>query len=171
MQNKDNKNNFAYIDGNNLYRGIGNSGWKIDLIRFRRWLHQKYDVVRAYYFIGLVPEEKELYAFLQKAGFILIFKEIAYTKEGKIKGNCDADLTLEVVRDVYENNCNQQVLVTSDGDYSSLVKFMIEKNKLRIILSPSIIEECSILLKKTSAPITYLNDFRGKLGLKRKNPR
>ena len=55
MQNKDNKNNFAYIDGNNLYRGIGNSGWKIDLIRFRRWLHQKYDVVRAYYFIGLVP--------------------------------------------------------------------------------------------------------------------
>jgi len=170
MQDKSKKNNFAYIDGNNLYRGIRNLGWKIDLINFRRWLHQKYDVVRAYYFIGMVPKESELYSFLQKAGFILMFKEISYTKEGDIKGNCDSDLVLESVKDVYENNCNQQVLVASDGDYSSLVKFLIEKEKLRIILSPSIIKECSILLKRTNAPITYLNDIRCKLEFKKKKP-
>jgi hypothetical protein len=29
-------NNFAYIDGNNLYRGVNNSGWKIDFFRFRK---------------------------------------------------------------------------------------------------------------------------------------
>lgn len=170
MHNKQNKNNFAYIDGNNLYRGIGNSGWKIDLVRFRRWLCQKYNVVRAYYFIGLVPEEKELYAFLQKAGFILMFKEVAYTKDGRVKGNCDADLVLEAVRDVYENNCSQQVLIASDGDYASLVKFLTEKKKLRVILSPGVIDECSILLKKTNASITYLNDVRRKLELKKKKP-
>lgn len=171
MEHKDKNNNFAYIDGNNLYRGIGNSGWKIDLINFRKWLRQKYSIVRAYYFIGLVPEEKELYAFLQKAGFILIFKEIAYTEDGKVKGNCDADLVLEAVKDVYENNCDQQVLVASDGDYASLVKFLIGRKKLRAILSPSIIKKCSILLKKINIPMVYLNDIRGKLELKRKSPR
>ncbi|MFA5715516.1 MAG: NYN domain-containing protein [Candidatus Paceibacterota bacterium] len=173
MQHKLKKNNFAYIDGNNLYNSIRNYGWKVDLIRFRKWLYQKYDVVRAYYFIGLIPKENELYAFLQKAGFVLIFKEVVYTKEGTVKGNCDADLVLESVKDVYENSCEKQVLVTSDGDYSSLVKFLINKGKLRIIISPSEKNKCSILLKRTGAPITYLNDTRDLLELfnhKRKSP-
>jgi len=160
MQNKKKKNNFAYIDGNNLYSCIRSYGWKVDLIRFRKWLYQKYDVIRAYYFIGLIPKESELYAFLQKAGFVLIFKEVIYTKEGIIKGNCDADLVLEAVKDVYENSCDKQVLVTSDGDYSSLVRFLIGKEKLRIVISPSEKDRCSILLKKTGAPITYLNDTK-----------
>ncbi|MFZ3055025.1 MAG: NYN domain-containing protein [Minisyncoccales bacterium] len=171
MQHKTKKNNFAYIDGNNLYRGIKKSGWTIDLIRFRKWLYDKYGVVRAYYFIGLVPEEKELHSFLQKAGFILIFKEVAYTADGEIKGNCDADLVLEAVRDVYENKCDKQILVASDGDYSSLIKFLISKDKLKIILSPSVEKKCSILLKKIGAPITYLKEVREMLELKRKNPR
>lgn len=160
MRHKIKKNNFAYIDGNNLYSGIRNSGWKIDLIRFRRWLYQKYDVVRAYYFIGLMPKESELYTFLQEAGFVLIFKEVVYTKEGTVKGNCDADLVLESVKDVYENSCDKQVIVTGDGDYSSLVKFLMAKGKLRVILSPGEKERCSVLLKRTEAPITYLNDVR-----------
>ena len=37
-------NNYAYIDGNNLYRGVNNSGWKIDFSRFRKWLKDKYEV-------------------------------------------------------------------------------------------------------------------------------
>lgn len=27
------ENNFTYIDGNNLYRGVNNSGWRIDFFR------------------------------------------------------------------------------------------------------------------------------------------
>jgi len=41
-----------------------------------------------------------------------------------------------------------------------LIKFLQEKDKLKIILSPSIQKKCSILLKRTSAPIAYLNDKR-----------
>jgi hypothetical protein len=40
-----------------------------------------------------------------------------------------------------------------------------EKNKLRVILSPSIQKRCSILLKRTNAPITYLNDVKNKISL------
>jgi hypothetical protein len=58
--------------------------------------------------------------------------------------------------------------VKLDGDYSSLVKFLQEKNKLKIILSPSVQKRCSILLKRTNAPITYLNDIKNKIALDHK---
>ena len=159
------KNNFAYIDGNNLYRGVNNSGWKINFSRFRKWLGDKYKVTVAYYFVGLVPKEKDMYEALQKAGFTLIFKEVVYDGSGKPKGNCDADLVLQATRDVYENSCEKLILVTSDGDYAGLIKFLKAKNKLKIILSPSVPERCSILLKRTGAPITYLNDIKHKISL------
>ncbi len=162
------ENNYAFIDGNNLYRGVINSGWKVDFFRFRNWLKDKYEINKAYYFIGLIPKEKDMYEALQKAGFTLIFKEVIYDGSGRPKGNCDADLVLRVVRDVYENSCEKIVLVTSDGDYSSLVKFLQEKNKLKIILSPSVQKRCSILLKRTNAPITYLNDIKNKIALDHK---
>ena len=161
-------NNYAFIDGNNLYRGVNNSGWKIDFSRFRKWLSDKHGVSRAYYFIGLIPKEKDLYEALQNAGFTLVFKEVVYDGDGKAKGNCDADLVLRATRDVYENSCEKLILVTSDGDYASLVKFLQEKNKLKIILSPSVQNRCSILLKRTNAPITYLDDIRSKISLDKK---
>lgn len=164
------KNNYAYIDGNNLYRGVNDSGWKVDFVRFRRWLSDKYGVSRAYYFIGLVPQQKDLYTSLQEVGFTLIFKEVVYDGSGHAKGNCDADFVLQSVIDSFENNCEQQILVTSDGDYASLVKFLYNKNKLRVILSPSIKEKCSILLKRTNVPLTYLNDVKNKIALNRKSP-
>lgn len=160
---KQGDNNFAYIDGNNLYRGIKDSGWKLDYSRFRRWLLDKYGVTKAYYFIGLIPKEKDLYTALQEAGFTLIFKEVVYSDNIKPKGNCDADLVLQAVKDAYENNFGKAVLVTSDGDYSCLVKFLQERGELEAVLSPRISKKCSILLKRTGAPITYLDEVKNKI--------
>lgn len=148
--------NFAYIDGANLYRGIISLGWTLDYKRFRVWLREKYAVDRAYIFIGLVAKYKDLYTHLQEAGFTLVFKETTYDGNGQVKGNCDADLVLWVVRDAYENAFEQSIIVSSDGDYAGLVKFLIEKDKIRTILSPN--NRCSILLKRTSAPIAYLDN-------------
>ena len=158
MNKKTEKNNFAYIDGANLHKGLEIFNWQLDYNRFRIWLKEKYNIERAYIFIGLIPKYKDLYTYLQESGFTLIFKETTYKDDGRPKGNCDADLVLQVVRDTYENKFNKAVVVSSDGDYSSLIKFLQEKNKLKIILSPSNIDKCSILLKRTNAPIAYLND-------------
>jgi len=166
------QNNFAYIDGNNLYRGLGNCGWKIDFVRFRKWLSDKYGVTKAYYFIGLVPREKDLYAALQYAGFMLVFKEVVFNGSGIPKGNCDADLVLQSVIDVYENQCDQQILVTSDGDYACLVSFLCKKGKFGALLSPSAPNRCSILLKRLNVCTVYLDahGLREKLQLKEKAP-
>lgn len=165
---KNQRNNYAYIDGANLHRGITGFGWKLDYARFRVWLSEKYSVKNTYIFIGLIPKYKDLYKYLQECGFTLIFKEVVYDGEGKAKGNCDADLVLQVACDTYENKFDKAIIVSSDGDYASLIKFLQEKNKLKIILSPSIQKRCSILLKRTNAPITYLDEVKGKISLNHK---
>ncbi len=154
-------NNFAYIDGANLHKGVGDLGWKLDYKRFRVWLADKHSVTRAYIFLGLVPKHKDTYTFLQEVGFTLVFKETTYDGHGRVKGNCDADLVLRTACDAYEKSFYQAILVSSDGDYASLVKFLQEKQKIRCILSPS--NKCSILLKRTNTPITYLDQVKEKI--------
>ncbi|MEK7217772.1 MAG: NYN domain-containing protein [Patescibacteria group bacterium] len=158
------KNNFAYIDGANLHKGIADLGWKLDYKRFRLWLNNKYQIKRSYLFIGLVPRYKDLYTYLQEVGFTLVFKETTYDGNGKVKGNCDADLVLQVARDTYESKFDKAVVVSSDGDYASLIKFLQEKNKLLAILSPS--NRCSVLLKRTNSKIVYLDWVRSKVNRK-----
>ncbi|HOI60414.1 MAG TPA: NYN domain-containing protein [Candidatus Pacearchaeota archaeon] len=136
-------------------------------MRFRKWLSDKYDVKRAYYFIGMIPKEKDLYVFLQKAGYILIFKEVVYNDIGEPKRNCDTNLVLEAVKDYYEKSCDKQILVASDGDYACLAKFLKEKNGLKTVLSPSLRQKCSILLKRLNVPIVFLYDVKNKVEMKK----
>ncbi|MCX6717268.1 MAG: NYN domain-containing protein, partial [Candidatus Taylorbacteria bacterium] len=116
--------------------------------------------------IGLIPKHKEIYRYLQEAGFMLVFKEVVYDGEGKAKGNCDADLVFQATSDFYEKKFDNAIIITSDGDYASLVKFLSERKKLISVLSPSDKEKCSILLKRTGAKISYINDQRSILSYK-----
>lgn len=150
--------NAAYIDGANLHKGSAQLSWELDYKKLRIWLSEKYCVQHAYLFLGLIPRNKNLYTYLSECGFTLIFKDVTYDGLGKVKGNCDADIVVRVMRDTYENLFAQAVLVSSDGDYASLVSFLIEKNKLETILSSAIAQKCSILLKRTGARIAYIND-------------
>ncbi len=149
---------FAYIDGANLHRGVKSLRWELDYTRLRVWLSDKYGVGRAYLFIGYIPKNKDLYTELQEAGFTLVFKDVIYDGLGKAKGNCDADLIMQAMRDSYEGIAMKAVLVTSDGDYTPLVKFWLEKGQLEVILSPAPDEKCSLLLKRTGAHIAYIGD-------------
>ena len=159
------ENSFAYIDGANLHKGITTLGWSMDYKRFRVWLSEKYGVSIAYLFIGLIPKYKELYKHLQECGFTLVFKEVIYDGDGKPKGNCDADLVLQATRDAYENKFDGALLIASDGDYAGLVRFLLGKHKFLVILSPHPKDKCSILLKRTGAKISYINDQRSNLEL------
>lgn len=156
-----NQENFAYIDGANLYEANKDLGWKLDYPRFRVWLKDKYSVTRAYLFMGMVPKYAPLYKELQEAGFTLVFKQTVYDGNGKPKGNCDADLVLQVVSDFYERRCDKAIIVSSDGDYASTVKFLMERERIEAVVSPS--NNCSILIKRTSVPIVYLDGIKKKV--------
>lgn len=157
-KNGSDRNYFAYIDGANLYKGTEALSWKFDYKRFRIWLKEKYDVKQAYIFLGFVPKYKDLYTRLQEYGYTLVFKEVIFDVEGKAKGNCDADIVVHAMQDAYENKFTKAILVSSDGDFSPLVKFLLSKDKMEIILSPYETKKCSVLLKRTGVKIAYISD-------------
>ncbi|MDP1707190.1 MAG: NYN domain-containing protein [bacterium] len=150
--------NAAYIDGANLHNGVKSLSWNFDYKRFRVWLREKYAVEQAYLFIGMMPKYAELYTRLQKQGYTLAFKDVIYDNNGKAKGNCDADLVVAAMQDAYENKFDSAVLVSSDGDYAPLVKFLIAKEKMLAVVSPYETKKCSVLFKRTGVKIAYIAD-------------
>lgn len=156
--------NYAFIDSQNLNLGIQKLGWKLDYKKFRVYLQEKYGVEKAYMFIGFVALNQKLYDKLQEAGFILKFKPTIPDADGKIKGNVDADLVLQAMIDIAEYE--QAVVVSSDGDFYSLVQHLTEKDKLKAVMS-SDDKNCSTLLKQTAKDkIQYMYDLRDKLEYK-----
>ena len=155
-------NNYAFIDAQNVHNGIKSLGWKLNWQKFRVYLKEKYSVNVAYLFIGYLPLNQDLYTDLQKAGYVLIFKPVIFDTAGKPKGNCDADLVLHTL--VEKDKYDQAVIVTSDGDFYSLVKYLYENGKLEMVLSPYI-KTCSKLLKKEAKEkINYMDNLKGKIG-------
>lgn len=162
------QNNYAFIDGQNLNLSIQDLGWKLDLRKFRVYLSEKYGVGRAYYFIGFIEGNNDLYTSLQSYGYVLIFKPTLKDKEGKVKGNCDADLVLQAMIDI--NEYQQAVIVTGDGDFYSLINYLRKKNKLQCVLVPNMNKYSGLLKKTAQKHIAFMNGLRGKLGYKRKEP-
>ncbi|KKT12694.1 MAG: hypothetical protein UV94_C0041G0005 [Parcubacteria group bacterium GW2011_GWC1_43_30] len=164
---KESKNNFAFIDSQNVNLGIQSMGWNIDWKRFRIYLKEKYQISTAYIFIGYIPQNQKLYSYLQKCGYILIFKPVLPDANGDVKGNVDADLVLQAMIDL--KNYNKALIVTSDGDFYSLVKYLYEQDKLLKVLSPYV-KTCSILLKKSAKEkIVFMDNLKEKLEYKRKS--
>ncbi|MEK7563972.1 MAG: NYN domain-containing protein [Patescibacteria group bacterium] len=145
-----------YIDGNNLYRAAKELGFEIDYKKFRGWLRQKYNPENIYLFIGLVPNRVKFYEYLQECGFILVFKQ-TISVDGRIKGNCDAELVLKNVSDFYTKAFNSCILITGDGDFGCLVEFLEQNKSLTCVLAPDK-NKCSILLRNKNIELTFLND-------------
>lgn len=154
-------NNYAFIDGQNLNLGISKLNWKLDFNKFRIYLKEKYKVSKAYIFIGFLLKNKNLYAFLQQSGYSLIFKPIVFDSGKKPKGNVDADLVLQAIIDF--NNYDRAVIISSDGDFYCLVKYLYENDKLELVMSPDV-KNCSKLLKKTARErIVFMDNLKNKL--------
>ena len=160
------KRNIAFIDGQNLYLGTTRNDWKVDLKKFRVYLHDKYAVQEAYYFIGYVSEkEQDLYNNLQKAGFIVIFKEHNSLLLAKKKGNVDTDIVFEIMKQVAEHKeFSKILLVSGDGDYKKVVDYLIKRNLFEKILFPN--KEFASSLYKKLGPEYF--DYLENTGIRKK---
>ena len=161
-------NNYAFIDSQNLNLAIRDQlGWKLDYKKFRVYLKEKYNVERAYVFIGFVAFNQKLYDRLQEAGFFLKFKPTIPDENGKIKGNIDADMVLQAMIDF--EAYKQALIVSSDGDFYSLVEYLYSENKLEIVLTSDYLH-CSGLLKQVAkGRMHFMDKLRGKLEYKKKS--
>lgn len=157
--------NYAFIDSQNLHLSIQSQGWKIDWKKFRVYLKEKYNVEKAYLFIGFIQGNSNLYKSLQEAEFICIWKPTLVYKDAKIKGNCDAELVLHTM--IQKDNFNKAVIVSGDGDFYCLVDYLIDENKLEKLLIPNSKQYSALLkFKKFSNYKDYIDNLKIKIGLK-----
>ena len=78
-----------------------------------------------------------------------------------VKGNVDADLVLQAM--VEYEKYDRAVIVSSDGDFYSLVKYLYSNKKLEVVISPYV-DTCSVLLRKSAKEkIVFMNNLREKL--------
>jgi len=153
---------YAFIDSQNLYRGVRASGWEIDYLKFRNYLRTKYNVCKAFLFIGYVPKYARLYQYLQECGFILVFKpvlEIHKRNKETYKGNVDGELVLHaMIQFPIYDKC---VIVSGDGDFLCLIEHLHANQKLYKILAPN--QKYSSLLRDYAAYIVQIDLFRNKV--------
>lgn len=110
-----------------------------------------------------------MYTKLQEDGYICVFKPTLLLKDGKVKGNVDAELVLHSI--IEFSNYNQAVIVSGDGDFYCLIEYFIGKNKLRKVLAPNQYSYSS-LLDRLSTPenniLHFINFLREKLEYKKR---
>lgn len=169
---QENERNIAFIDGQNLYLGTKEEGWLIDNKKFRKYLEDKYNVREAHYFLGFVSDEEEdLYTSLQKAGFILNFREHSSALKGKKRGNVDCDIVFSAMKKIIDKEDFEKIiLVSGDGDYIKLVNFLIKKSLFKKILFPNKKFASSLYNKFGSEFYDYLKNSRHKIEYKKKTP-
>jgi uncharacterized LabA/DUF88 family protein len=146
---------YAFIDSQNLNVSVQRLGWKMDWKKFRQFLADKYGVTQAFMFIGYIPEQEKMYEQLHDAGYAVVLKptfdmtrprpdapDEQGAKKGKgeedekhVKGNVDADLVLWAMKEM--KDYDQAVIVSGDGDFYSLVEYLVEQKRLHTLLAPS----------------------------------
>lgn len=159
----DTKNNYAFIDSQNLNLAIREQGWALDFKRFRRYLEDKYRVTKAFNFIGYLPTSESLYTSLQEYGYILIFKPTLSLPDGRVKGNIDAELVLHTM--IEYPNYDKAIIVTGDGDFYCLIDYLKKQNKLGRLIIPNRYKFSS-LLRKFASDMVFMNELRSKLEYK-----
>ena len=139
------KRNYAFIDSQNLNLGIQRLGWNLDFRKFRVYLKEKYGVDTAY---------------------VLIFKELLKYANGSVKGNCDAELVLQSMIDY--KNYEKAVIISGDGDFACLVRYLSKYNKLEQVIVPDIARYSALLKKAAGKHLDSMNDLKHKLSYKKK---
>jgi uncharacterized LabA/DUF88 family protein len=155
------RNNFAFIDSQNLNLAIRDQGWTLDFGRFRKYLADKYGVVRAFLFIGYLPTNQNLYTTLQQQDYILIFKPTLVLSDGRVKGNVDAELVLHAM--IEYPNYEKAVIVSGDGDFHCLIKYLRDREKLEKLIIPNRQKFSSLLREFVQMHTAFMNNLRGKL--------
>jgi len=174
---------FAFVDASNLFYGGEKSlGWKIDYQKLFKYLRDKYEIGKIFYFGGVeihdfdfnyqkennVPVknlEKHLvnlirnkgqklndavlilinrhlqrvkfYLKLEQFGYNLFLKPVKmYEQEDGLsrrKANCDVDMAFHLMKE--KDNFDRVVILSGDGDFLPVLKYLRDLGKEVIILS------------------------------------
>lgn len=152
---------YAFIDSQNLNLGIQSLGWKLDWRKFRQYLRNKYNVSKAYAFIGYRAGNEALYTGMQQMGYIVVLKPTMELPNKTVKGNVDAELVLHTM--IHFKEYDKAIIISGDGDFHCLIEYLEQQEKLLHVLVPN--KHYSGLLRKYNNFIVRIDLLRSSLEL------
>ncbi len=155
---------FVYIDCENFKGSVVACGYNsVDYNKLYSWLRTIKKVDRIYLYASYLESDNtaitELDS-LEKLGFIVRRKQImqyrpefkthnlkcskcgdkaphVIKRNGRSKGNCDSELTLDVINDVVRGKYSKLVVFSGDGDFTRMYDYISDTlNKEVLIYSP-----------------------------------
>lgn len=131
---------YAFIDASNIIYGTRNEGWRVDFEKLYKYLRERYNCRKIYYFGGLDSsneKQKSFYKILKRLGFELIVKPVKFYPQpggGLVrKANCDVDLTFYAMRDI--DKFDRGIFLTGDGDFFILFEHFIKLKRQVIVIA------------------------------------
>ena len=135
------KRTAIFIDASNVYYSQKSLGWQIDYQKLFNFFKQETNLVKAYFYSGVVSKNKgqqKFFSKMEQFGYIVKTKEVKWIKDKqkkiiKGKGNLDIELALDMVLE--SNNFDTAILISGDSDFEPIVQHLKGKSKKVIVIS------------------------------------
>jgi uncharacterized LabA/DUF88 family protein len=117
------KNVAVFVDVANLYYSARGQEVDVDYVALLKAATKGRDLIRAYAYSGLDPEnenQRKFIDFLGKNGYKVITKDIRKFGDGRVKANLDIELVVDLFR--LSSRMDIAVVVSGDGDFAPAIR-------------------------------------------------
>jgi len=121
------KNVAVFVDVANIFYAAKAAGVDIDYVTLLRSASAGRDLVRAYAYTGLDPDnenQRNFHAFLARNGYKVVSKDIRKYGDGKVKANLDIELVVDMMKTA--RNLDIAIVVSGDGDFAPAIRAVQE---------------------------------------------
>ena len=122
------KNVAMFVDVANMYYAARGQDVDVDYVALLKHATKGRDLIRAYAYSGLDPEnenQRKFLDFLTKNGYKVVSKDIRKFGDGRVKANLDIELVVDLFR--LGDRMDIAVIVSGDGDFAPAIKALQDK--------------------------------------------
>jgi len=122
------KNVAVFVDVANIFYAAKAAGVDIDYVTLLKASSAGRDLVRAYAYTGLDPDnenQRNFHEFLRRHGYKVVSKDIRKYGDGKVKANLDIELVVDMMKTA--RNLDIAIVVSGDGDFAPAIRAVQEQ--------------------------------------------
>ncbi|MES2210631.1 MAG: NYN domain-containing protein [Chloroflexota bacterium] len=130
------KNVAVFVDVANVFYAAKAAGVDIDYVTLLKSVTAGRDLVRAYAYTGLDPDnenQRNFHDFLRRSGYKVVSKDIRKYGDGKVKANLDIELVVDMMKTA--RNLDIAIVVSGDGDFAPAIRAVQEQGVRVEVLS------------------------------------
>ncbi len=121
------KNVAVFVDVANIFYAAKAAGVDIDYVTLLKAATAGRDLVRAYAYTGLDPDnenQRNFHDFLRRHGYKVVSKDIRKYGDGKVKANLDIELVVDMMKTA--RNLDIAIVISGDGDFAPAIRAVQE---------------------------------------------